>query len=321
MIFLHLDGLETYYGGLAYNRYFPMLIQYFKKINAKFIPYSQFQGFDKVNEDIVLTGPDSENISTMVGGLKLLNDYKLNNYKCKLYYLSSDIWPRADKIFNNIQETIVKAEKYKLIHVCLNTEYLAYLWSNTVNINKYLDNYVYFQYNYYYDGIIVDYNPNPINKVLLSGNTIPSLYPERVYLKELNLPSVEVLPFVQISEYTKQLNSYICSFVSNAAAVDPHTGKLIPAKFLLLKYLEVLGSGSLLLADDSMEKELETIGLKNKESFYVSSMSNIHKAVDYITNPENREEIDRIRLNGQNAYKDYKLRMDKEIEEVFKDLV
>jgi hypothetical protein len=47
----------------------------------------------------------------------------------------------------------------------------------------------------------------------------------------------------------------------------------------------------------------------------------LFQAIKYITNINNRDEIDRIRLNGYNFYREYKLRMDRQIEEIFKDLV
>jgi hypothetical protein len=321
MIFLHFNNLETFFGGLAYQRYLPMLIQYFRKRNAKFMSYSEFPGFDKINEDIVMTGREDLNYDTLIEGVKFLNEYKLNNYKFKLYYLASDIWPRYDSIFTNAQETIIKATNYKLIHVMMDTDHLAYLWSYRFNLKNYLHNFINFQYNYYYDGIIVDLNPNPINKILLSGNSAPSLYPERHYLKSLNLPEITVLPFIQFSDYTNTLNKYLCAIVTGVASIDPATGQSVSAKCLLLKYLEVLGSGALLLVDDSIEKELESLGLKHKDNCYVSSLSNIKETVQYITNMANRDEINRIRLNGQNFYKDYKLRQDEKIHDIFKDLV
>ncbi len=313
------------YGGYARlfaDRYWNNIFRYARNKNAKFIEILKFEGLENVNEDIIMLdmragGSEEECFSQM----KIVNKYKLNSYNFKLYCIGGDLWPRIDYNFRLFMQNIVTAKNYKVITTSLDINHLCNLWENSSRpIHKYKDNFIYFQFNYNYDGMIVEFNTQPINKVLLSGNSLKDHYPERYYLKSLNLPNVDVLSFTQVTNYSKELSNYLCSIVSNTSGYDFKNNILVSTKFLLLKYLEVLASGSLLLMDDTIQGELEEIGIKHGYNCYVSTMSNINKAVDYITNLENREEINRIRLNGYNFYKDYKVKMDRELEEVFKDL-
>jgi hypothetical protein len=323
MIILHTAGLYTGFANLFATRYWNNILNYAKKRNAKFIEILKFQGLDAVNEDIIILDMTvGFNDEECFAQIKIINKYKLNKYNFKLYCTGGDIWPRKDYSLRLFMQPIVLAYNYKVLSQSLDVDNLCNLWeNNSIPISKYKDNFICFQYNYYYDGIIVEFNDKPLNRVSLSGNCLQENYPERYYLKSLNLPNVDVLDFIQVTNYTKQLSNYVCSFVSNAAAFDFKNNKYVPVKFLLLKYLEVLASGSLLLTDDVMQKELENIGIKHGENCYVSSMNNIKQSIDYITHSDNREEIDRIRLNGYVFYKDYKLQMDNKIEELFKDII
>jgi hypothetical protein len=322
MIVLHMENIRTRYNGILHTRYFFNLFKYFSEKNAKFIEIKDFKGLDNVNEDIVIIDPNGHPIKNEIYQLiKILNKYKLNKYNFKLFYIAGDIWPVEHNIYlHNIIQTILKADNYKVIHVSLNIGHLCNIWDKFFNLNKYINNFSYLQFNYYYDGIEIDYNPTPINKVILSGNININIYPERLQLKELNLPNVYHLEFCQLSEYTKELNKYLCSFVSNVSMWNPGTKSKVNTKFLLLKYLEVLASGSLLLAEKCIQKEFETIGLISGLNCYMTSMNDIKSSIDYILNPENIDKINEIRLNGYNFYKDYKIRMDNDFNNMFKDI-
>jgi hypothetical protein len=317
-----MENIKTRYKGLLHSRYFFNLFKYFSEKNAKFIEIRDFKGLDTVNEDIVIIDPNGHAIKNEVYQLiKILNKYKLNKYNFKLIYISGDIWPIEHTIYlHNVVETILKADNYKVIHVSLDVNHLCNMWNKYFNLNKYINNFLYLQFNYYYDGMEIDYNPHPINKVLLSGNIDVNIYPERLLLKEMNLPNVHHLEFYQVSEYTKELNKYLCSFVSNVSRWDPNTHSKVNTKFLLLKYLEVLASGSLLLAENCIQKEFEDIGLINGLNCYMTSMNDIKSSIDFITNQENIYKINKIRLNGYIFYKEYKIKMDKEFDNVFKGL-
>jgi hypothetical protein len=323
MIVLHMKDIQTRYNGLLYNRYFYKLFNYFLNRKARFVELDKFEGLDNVKEDIVIIDPNGHGIKEeMFILIKILNKYKLNNYNFKLYYIAGDIWPVKHSIFiHNIIRTILKSYKYKIIHVSLNIDNLCEMWNDTFTLKHYIDNYIYLQFNYYYKEMDIEFNMNPNSKVLLSGNKDNNIYWERVYLYNLKHPNVVELPFTQVSEYTKQLNLYLCSFVSNVSSWNPDTNIKTVTKFLLLKYLEVLSSGSLLLAEDSIQKEFLELGLIHRNNCYFSSINDITSSIDYITDPRNIEEINRIRLNGYNFYKEYKVKLEKDFDNVFNMLI
>jgi hypothetical protein len=323
MIVLHMKDIQTRYSGLLYERYFYMLFNYFKEKGAKFIEIQKSTEFDNINEDIVIIDPNGQGIKEeMYNVIKIINKYQLNDYKFKMYYICGDIWPVQHTPFlNNIIITLLKSHKVKLIHPYVNLDIISYLWITEFNLKKYIHNYKYLQYNYYYKEMEIEFNPNPKNMVLLSGNMQADIYPERLYLKNINHPKVEELKFNQVSTYIQQLNQYICAFVSNVSHFNTFSKYKTSINVYLLKYFEVLSSGSLLLSDNKVEKELLQLGLKHSENCFISSMENISTSINYITDEKNKEEINRIRLNGYNFYKEYKKRMDIEFNDCFKELI
>lgn len=322
MIVLHMKDIETRYSGLLYSRYFYMLFSYFREKGATFLEIHKFTGFDKINEDIVIIDPNGHGIKEEIYNvIKIINKYQLNNYNFKMYYICGDIWPVEHTPFlNNIIITLLKSHKVKLIHPYVNTDILTYLWASEFNLKKYIHNYKYLQFNYYYKGMEIEFNPNPKNMVLLSGNIHGDIYPERLQLKNMNHPKVEELKFNQVSNYIQELNQYICAFVSNVSHFDSISKLKTSINVYLLKYFEVLSSGALLLSDNKIEKELLQLGLKHGENCFISSMYKISTSINYITDENNKKEINKIRLNGYNFYKEYKLRMEKEFDECFKEL-
>ena len=140
----------------------------------------------------------------------------------------------------------------------------------------------------------------PIKKILLSGRIYP-LYPERELLKNLCLSEVVVLKYDEgrnQSNYMNQLNSYLCCFASSVYDFNQST--------MLHKYYEILSSGSLLLVPNADERKLNKLGLFNKIHFLTidcDNIENLKKTIKYILDDENRNLIDKIRLNGQNICK------------------
>lgn len=60
-------------------------------------------------------------------------------------------------------------------------------------------------------------------------------------------------------------------------------------------------------------RRLQKIGLIHMVNCYFTSMSNIKESVDFIINPNNKIEINRIRINGYNYYKKFKDNMEHKI--------
>jgi hypothetical protein len=81
--------------------------------------------------------------------------------------------------------------------------------------------------------------------------------------------------------------------------LNKELGQLANTHLILLKYYEILASGSLLLCPKSEEKQLNNIGLYSDANCIICSMEDIEKIVSYITDEKNRGHIDVIRKAGQ----------------------
>jgi len=173
------------------------------------------------------------------------------------------------------------------VYICAN---YYYCYTRFFNINpKRIIKYPPFVDNDFY----VEYNNNPINKILLSG-TKTKEYPAR---KKLNYiagynNNVEVLKngIYLGHEYIKYLNKFLCCFTCCA-------NKALP--YIIGKFFEIPSSGSLLLAyDEFVKDELNNLGFIDGENYISCTLNNMEDKIAYILDPNNLEEINRIRKNG-----------------------
>ena len=150
----------------------------------------------------------------------------------------------------------------------------------------------------------IEFNKHPQNKILLSGSTHPRVYPFRYFVYKLSKTNkypiniLEQLSYVYPShqyyghEYIKYLNQYICCITCCSNSETP---------YVVNKFFEIPASGSLLLAYDEYIKEpLKELGFIDGENYISATYDNITEKIAFITNPDNRILIDRIRLNGYN---------------------
>jgi len=146
----------------------------------------------------------------------------------------------------------------------------------------------------------INFNNNPINKILLSGYLWKEIYPFRNFVFEMNDSRIDMLNHPGYKEntsghdndivgvkYINFLNKYICCFVD--ASIE---------KYIFLKNYEITASGSLLLGDDSIEEYLKKLGFIDNISCILCNKENIKEKIDYILDPNNRNSIDVIRKKG-----------------------
>lgn len=150
--------------------------------------------------------------------------------------------------------------------------------------------------------VIPSFNETPINKILLTGYIDNNAYPIRQLVFNLrNKYKIDVLNhpgyrkiqhnFVG-EEYFKKLNKYL---ISVATCGFPKYN------YSVGKYFEIPASGALLLAfTDPIIKELEKYGFKDMENMVSFNKKNLEEKIKYVLNPENIDEINKIRLNGYN---------------------
>lgn len=143
------------------------------------------------------------------------------------------------------------------------------------------------------DDFHIEFNNNPINKILLSG-TITKEYPARKKLNQIAgyNNNIDVLKHgIYLGyDYIKYLNNFLCCFTCCA-------NKNLP--YIIGKFFEIPCSGSLLFAyDEFVKEELKKLGFIDGENYISCTLKNMEEKIAYILEPSNLEEINRIRKNG-----------------------
>lgn len=150
----------------------------------------------------------------------------------------------------------------------------------------------------------VPFNQNPKNKILLSGG-IGLFYPLRKIMKNIKDRYKDQIQYLKHpgykqfnyedtnnrfsvgSNYANTLNSFICCFTS-CTIID----------YIVSKYFEIPACGSLLFAQIPNNDELDKLGFIDGVNFISCSKENMEERIKYITDPKNKDEIDKIRHQG-----------------------
>lgn len=191
------------------------------------------------------------------------------------------------------------------------------------------DHIVYLPHSVYYQS---EFNKNPQNKLFVGGHI--KNYPPREYLyklsktKEYNNLIESYRPGIgyKVEKYNKKkvifgqafvdkMSEYLVCFTDDVIGLDK---KLIEEcggnGYIVAKHFEILGSGSLLMSFNERTKDMfELIGFIDGKHYISVTYENIIDKLEYILDPKNRKEIDKIRKCGQEfAIKNhnYKVRAD-----------
>lgn len=246
----------------------------------------------------------------------------LENINIDIYFFIFDWWHYGTS------EYIYYPKNYKIIFNITSSTFIKDNYGMD-NINNFLDNISFFNFWCCYNSSFVEFNNNPIDKLIISGDTNKGYYPERNKLKEMayikcfsesiyhysyNHSDKEILS----NNYNYTLNKYFASFASSVHILNIKE-KRVNSKIFLLKFFEILASGSLLVCPKSMENELNKIGLINNKNCYLidieQNQKDIYKEIEYIFN--NKEFYNEIRYNGyilakktfseENIFKEFKI--------------
>jgi hypothetical protein len=146
----------------------------------------------------------------------------------------------------------------------------------------------------------LDFNYNPINKILFSGGIPKNMYIERYNFYEYakcNIEKIEIHNFkgyfTKDDEYPKILNNYIACYYSSISI-----NELSDNRIILAKAFEIPATGSLLLADISCKESLKRVGFIEGMNVLYISENNRKEIIDYILDKNNIEKINEIRKNG-----------------------
>lgn len=171
------------------------------------------------------------------------------------------------------------------------------------NIYSYVKkNKVYWFPHSYHDNFKIPFNKEPKNKLLLTG-FVNEKYPFRqliLKLKNEKKYPIDVLehPSYRIElkhrligkKYIVKLNKYRFGFTCCLNKRTP---------YIVQKFFEIPGSGSLLIAyDEHIKKPLRQLGFIDGVNYISVNKDNLIEKLDYIFNEENDDKLEEIRYNG-----------------------
>jgi hypothetical protein len=234
---------------------------------------------------------------------------KNNKFYCNFFILTQDWWNtshKSNKYFNNIITNIFKSNNYKIFVQVNDIELLMDF--NGQNYSNFKDNIICYNYWGIYKNSIIEFNNNPISKILISGNLSTNKYPERFFLSNLDNKNIYVYNYnnndvLSINNnYSKELNKYLCCFSSSVYVRNRKYKKIMNTHTILLKNYEILASGSLLLVPNYEEIYLKKIGLIQGEHYlslnFNYNNNDMNKQINDLFNKDNLEKINKIRYNG-----------------------
>lgn len=205
---------------------------------------------------------------------------------------------------------ITNAFYYSRIRYIVCTDYKTLGFFLNKNLEEYQTNIISWDVHNCYDNCFVNLNYNPINKILVSGDTWQYGYPDRYKLLNFNNVCQKIRAndmWSNETAYSTYLNQYICCFGTSHYPYSHTTEKQEYSGLILLKTYEILGSGALLLSPLTDKPILEKIGLIEDVNCMFIDMTNdvkIQDKIDFILNEKNRDFINNVRQHGQNHGKE-----------------
>lgn len=147
------------------------------------------------------------------------------------------------------------------------------------------------------------YNDHPENAILLSGS-LEYHYPFRQQMKRLHeLRSYPIayhphpgygcdFDYDKDSDvghgYAAKINNYRACFTDSSRY-----------SYVVAKYFEIPATGSLLLADETVNELLKELGLIEYKHYLPVSSDDLEEKIQYVLNEKNHQELDEIRKRGQ----------------------
>lgn len=289
---------------------------------------------------------DPERIQTDLHHVWFIFKYLVEKYKYKIINIKrDDNFTKGIRLFQKKN----KKKKLKNIIIFSHLKYLTFdldikgvniIWygddlhapdSNNIlsKINKYVLSYGY-SFNKYHPSIRdniyffphsasyeIEFNKNPIEKVLVSGRYKKGFYPKRKIA--IDLAKKDELDYVEYfcpdflysipkneykdtsicsSEFVKKLNQYLVCFTCDMSEKTP---------YILAKVFEIMSAGSLLLyaIEDDNKKYFEKLGFIDGRHYISCKSDNIEKMMKLCLSDDLRDNIDQIRYRAYKYVRKY----------------
>lgn len=217
-----------------------------------------------------------------------------NNKNIKFYIHENDLNKNNSKLNAYNRYMLLRSSLKELENVYI-LAYYWYFYKNLYDINK--TNLIKFP-KFVIKNQILEIKNNVKLKILLSGSISNNYYPIRKYVSELKHPFIDRLnrsANIIGENYINFLSEYLCCFTCCLTKETP---------YIINKFFEIPASGSLLLAYDEWVKDgLKEIGFIDGENYISCNKDNFIKKIEWICDEKNRNEVDRIRKNGNELVK------------------
>lgn len=215
---------------------------------------------------------------------------KLMKMNLNIFFSCSDL-DNVSRGGDNLVNFLNKMCKYKKFYI-LDTYLYKNLAKKNIKISE--DHYFRVKHFAYHEFCDIEFNNNPINKVILSG-AINKSYPSRETYKKFGDKNEDKVFIAKRNDETTEkkyyhiLNEYIAGFA----------GVAIGTGFFLAKFVEIPASGTLLLAYVDDMEELTSMGFYNNVNCLVVKDNNFEEITNYILDKNNKGTINEIRKKGR----------------------
>lgn len=211
-----------------------------------------------------------------------------NNFGIKFCWYIDDLHCRTN-MRNNV---------FKYVDIVLNSYMYCFHMFYDISLKKY-----WFPH-YINEKLLknITFNSNPEIKILLSGQIKENIYPARYKALALSKKNDNITVLCHPgykdrekhsscgSAYYDVINNNLAAFTCCASEKRP---------YIVSKFFEIIACGTLLIAYDEHVKEpLNQLGFIENENYISCNLENMENVFEYVLDPNNRKEIDRIRSNG-----------------------
>ena len=280
----------------CYSHFFEMFELLVVQTNSKFINLKYLEKNEDNLEQYYLNtfGSIPKYIISFCGVGGFLNIYKKIIIYSKLVFIIDDIHhaksvrnPRIPVISNS--HLIFATYAYEFIRWGLPQPSKLYLYPHAARW-------------------IIDFNNNPINKILISGR-ISDIYSDRKFIYDIGIKNPDQYDILKVNmnykdsninsntitgiKFYEYLNKYLCCFLDTAR------------EYILAQVFEICASGSLLLYMNNEILDIcEQIGFIDGINYISCTRENLQEKVNWILDPINLELVNKIRYQGYKLIKE-----------------
>ena len=241
-------------------------------------------------------------IQLLKSNIKRVMFYRANTL-IKKYFNEIKKWTLFKIIFIDDMHDSTEIKELKRLDIRFNKYFDLVLFTYNYCATKFFkciefDKSIWFPhaFNTFFD---VQYNDNPINKILISGSTGRTYHMRAKFVEEQDNYPIHVLPHpgyksldhsIIGQKYIDEINKYKIAFTCYSNSKLP---------YIVSKFFEIPGSGALLLAYVvDIKKELEELGFIDMENYISIHKKNFNERLEWLFDDKNHDEIERIRRNG-----------------------